>query len=81
MGTADAILDLVSTGTTLKENNLKELKGGRVLDSQGVLVMSRRAVEERGGILPMVKELLERIEAHLFARNKYSVSESERVGE
>jgi ATP phosphoribosyltransferase len=34
MGTADAILDLVSSGTTLRENNLKEINGGAVLSSQ-----------------------------------------------
>ena len=34
MGIADAILDLVSSGTTLKENNLKEIEGGIVLESQ-----------------------------------------------
>ena len=41
MGAADCILDLVSSGTTLRKNNLKEIEGGRVLDSQGVLVASR----------------------------------------
>ena len=34
MGIADAILDLVSSGITLKENNLKEIEGGVVLRSQ-----------------------------------------------
>lgn len=34
MGVADIILDLVSSGTTLRENNLKEIDGGRVLESQ-----------------------------------------------
>lgn len=34
MGIADAILDLVSSGTTLKENDLKEIEGGTVLESQ-----------------------------------------------
>lgn len=34
MGTTDAILDLVSSGTTLRENNLKEIEGGVVLESQ-----------------------------------------------
>ena len=34
MGIADAILDLVSSGITLKENNLKEIEGGVVLESQ-----------------------------------------------
>lgn len=30
MGSADIILDLVSTGVTLRENNLKEIEGGAV---------------------------------------------------
>lgn len=34
MGISDAILDLVSSGTTLRENNLKEIEGGIVLQSQ-----------------------------------------------
>nr|POE58317.1 atp phosphoribosyltransferase 1, chloroplastic [Quercus suber]POF06774.1 atp phosphoribosyltransferase 1, chloroplastic [Quercus suber] len=34
MGVVDAIVDLVSSGTTLKENDLKEIKGGLVLKSQ-----------------------------------------------
>ena len=34
MGIADVILDLVSSGTTLRENNLKEIEGGVVLQSQ-----------------------------------------------
>jgi ATP phosphoribosyltransferase len=34
MGTADAIVDLVSSGTTLRDNNLKEVEGGTVLQSQ-----------------------------------------------
>nr|ACJ85280.1 unknown [Medicago truncatula] len=41
MGIADAILDLVSSGTTLKENNLKEIESGTVLESQAALVASR----------------------------------------
>ena len=40
MGIADAILDLVSSGTTLKENNLKEIEGGVVLESQVTRSMS-----------------------------------------
>lgn len=34
MGIADAIVDLVSSGTTLRENNLKEIEGGVLLESQ-----------------------------------------------
>lgn len=34
MGSADIILDLISTGVTLRENNLKELEGARMLESE-----------------------------------------------
>ena len=36
---------------TLRENNLKEIEGGHILDSQGILVGSRRALQERSGLL------------------------------
>ena len=55
MGAADIILDLVSTGTTLRENNLKEIAGGRVLESQGVLVANRQSLLERSGCLETVR--------------------------
>lgn len=48
MGIADAILDLVSSGTTLKENNLKEIEGGVLLESQvcdeGALIVAQKRV-------------------------------------
>lgn len=41
--------------------------------SQGVLVANRRSLEERAELLPVVHELLERLEAHLTAEGFYSV--------
>jgi len=38
MGMADAIVDLVSSGTTLRENNLKEIEDGVVVQSQVNLI-------------------------------------------
>lgn len=73
MGSADIILDLVSTGVTLRENNLKELEGGLILESQGALVANRRALKERDGLLEVVHELIERFEAHLKAGKFYNV--------
>ncbi|KAL0689827.1 hypothetical protein Bca4012_089505 [Brassica carinata] len=73
MGIADAILDLVSSGTTLKENNLKEIEGGVVLESQAALVASRRALTDRKGALKTVHEILERLEAHLKADGQFTV--------
>lgn len=57
----------VSTGVTLRENNLKELEGGRIMDSQGVLVGNRAALLARPELLAIVHELIERFEAHLTA--------------
>ncbi|CAM6045981.1 unnamed protein product [Sphagnum compactum] len=73
MGTADAILDLVSSGTTLRENNLKEINGGAVLSSQGVFVANKRALLERKEVLDVAHELLERFEAHLTAHGQFTV--------
>lgn len=68
MGTADAILDLVSSGTTLRENNLKEISGGAVLSSQGVFVANKKVLLERKEVLDVAHEMLERFEAHLTAQ-------------
>ncbi|XP_007041316.2 PREDICTED: ATP phosphoribosyltransferase 2, chloroplastic isoform X1 [Theobroma cacao] len=74
MGIADAILDLVSSGTTLRENNLKEIEGGVVLESQAVLVASRKALIQRKGALDTTHEILERFEAHLRAIGQFMVT-------
>lgn len=73
MGIADAILDLVSSGTTLRENNLKEIKGGTVLESQAVFVASKRALQ-RKDVLEAAHEMLERLEAHLRAVGQFTVT-------
>ncbi|XP_015875818.3 ATP phosphoribosyltransferase 2, chloroplastic-like [Ziziphus jujuba] len=74
MGIADAILDLVSSGTTLRENNLKEIEGGVLLESQAVLVASRRSLIQRKGVLDTTHEILERLEAHLRAVGQLTVT-------
>lgn len=74
MGIADAILDLVSSGTTLRENNLKEIEGGTVVESQAVLVASKRALLQRKDVLEAAHEMLERLEAHLRAVGQFTVT-------
>lgn len=52
---------------------MREIDGGRILDSQGVLVANRRALMERPQqLLPVLHELLERLDAHLKAEQFYS---------
>lgn len=74
MGIADAIVDLVSSGTTLRENNLKELEGGIILESQAVLVASKKSLIQRKGVLDTTREILERLEAHLRALGQFTVT-------
>ncbi|GAB2233284.1 hypothetical protein Droror1_Dr00002503 [Drosera rotundifolia] len=73
MGIADAILDLVSSGTTLRENNLKEIEGGVVLESQAVFIASRKSLIQHNGVLDITHEILERLEAHLRAAGQFTV--------
>ncbi|CAI9764542.1 unnamed protein product [Fraxinus pennsylvanica] len=74
MGIADAIVDLVSSGTTLRENNLKEIEGGVIVESQAVLVASRKSMIQRKGVLDITHEMLERLEAHLRAAGQFTVT-------
>lgn len=67
MGTADFIVDLVSSGVTLRENRLREIEGGQLLNSQAMFIGNRVALTERPEALQATKDLLERFEAHLRA--------------
>jgi ATP phosphoribosyltransferase len=64
IGLADAICDLVSSGSTLFTNNLKEVEV--ILDSQAVLVANKNLDEENRRIL---ENLLLRINAVKAAKN------------
>ena len=73
MGTADFIVDLVSSGVTLRENRLKQLVDGKLLESQAVFVGNRAALTQRPDVLAMARDMLERFEAHLRAIGQMSV--------
>jgi ATP phosphoribosyltransferase len=67
IGLADAICDIVSSGSTLFKNNLKEVEV--MLTSEAVLAVSKRISEERRAIL---RRLQFRIQSVLQARqSKY----------
>lgn len=77
MGTADCIIDLVSSGVTLRENMLKEIVGGTLLNSSMQLVGNREHLSEQSNfgdrLRRVTKELLERTEAHLMGMNHYNI--------
>jgi ATP phosphoribosyltransferase len=73
IGYADLIVDLVSTGTTLRDNQLRTLSDGLILESQAVLVANRRTLKTRPEVKAKAKLLLEFVEAHLRAAGALSI--------
>lgn len=71
---ADIIVDLVSTGTTLKANALKQVDDGMLIHSQGVLVASKQALKDRPEVLETARILLEYFAAYLRAKDSYTVT-------
>lgn len=74
LGYADIIVDLTQTGTTLRENHLKVIPDGVILESQACLIGNRTALMQRSGVLRDVRVLLEYIDAALNGRNYYQVT-------
>lgn len=73
IGYADVIADLVSTGTTLRDNHLHPLDDGEILRSQACLIANRAVLRDRPDALALARSLLEYIEAHLRAQECYTV--------
>lgn len=68
--TADLIVDLTETGTTLRENHLKLLEDGIVLRSQACLIGNAHLLRQNQQALHVATMMLELIEAHMQARNR-----------
>jgi ATP phosphoribosyltransferase len=73
IGYADIIVDLVSSGQTLRDNRLRPLDDGIVIRSQAALIANRAALETRPEVLAVARKLLEFVEAHLRAEERLSV--------
>ncbi|MFW6183073.1 MAG: ATP phosphoribosyltransferase [Chloroflexota bacterium] len=73
IGYADVIADLVSTGTTLRDNHLRELEDGAILHSQAILIANKKALQERDDVLAIARQLIEYIEAHQRAQDCHLV--------
>ncbi len=67
IGYADLIVDLVSTGTTLRDNRLMIMEDGLMLTSQACLIANQQSLKARPEVLAIARELLEFTEAHLQA--------------
>lgn len=73
IGYTDLIVDLVSTGTTLRANRLRALEDGQILKAQACLVANRKALKTRPEVLAVAGQLLEFIVAHLRAQGNLSI--------
>ncbi len=65
MGVSDFISDLVSTGSTLKTNRLREV--GSITESQAVVISSKKALEKNG---QAIQDVVDSFQSVIIAENK-----------
>jgi ATP phosphoribosyltransferase len=65
LGYADLIVDITETGVTLRDNHLKALADGAVLESQACLIGNRRTLAASAAKREPLRQLLELCEARL----------------
>jgi ATP phosphoribosyltransferase len=73
IGYTDLIVDLVSSGTTLRDNRLRTLDDGCILKSQACLIANREALNTDSRVLAVAQQLIEFIVAHLRALDNVAV--------
>lgn len=73
VGYADFIADITSTGTTLRENNLRPLTDGTIFNSQAIFIGNRQSLINKPDVLMLTEQMLEFFEAHLHARGQYMI--------
>ena len=73
VGYADLIVDIVSTGTTLRDNHLKILQGGEILKSQACLIANKARLKENAAVKEIAVQLLEVLSAYLRAEEKLAI--------
>jgi ATP phosphoribosyltransferase len=73
IGYTDFIVDLVSSGVTLRDNHLRVLDDGLILESQACLVANRAALQSRPDVLAVARQLIEFIVAHLRAVDNVAI--------
>ena len=74
IGYADVIADITATGRTLRENDLRILIDGTVMESQSVMVGNARTLANDQNKLQNIREILGKIDANLRTRDYQSIS-------
>lgn len=73
IGYADFVVDLTQTGTTLRENHLKTIEGGTIIDSQACLIGNRTALLQSPELREIVRMMTEYIDAALNGREYFQI--------
>jgi ATP phosphoribosyltransferase len=74
IGYADMIADVTTSGTTLRENRLKRISGGTMLDSEACLIGNGKSLSQNERALEAARKILELSEAHQRARKYVSIT-------
>ena len=74
IGYADVIADITATGRTLRENDLRILIDGTVMESQSVMVGNARTLANDQNKLQNIREILGKIDANLRTRDNQRIS-------
>lgn len=74
IGFADVIADLVSSGITLRDNHLRTLDDGLIMESQAALIGNRQALRERPEVREIAHMFLELTEAFQRAQRSFQVT-------
>lgn len=74
LGYADIIVDLTQTGTTLRENHLKPIGDGVIVESQACLIGNKRVLRENPAMLETIRPFIEYIDAAIQGRRYYQVT-------
>jgi len=78
-GYADLIADVTATGTTLRENQLKQLDEGTILSSQSCLIANPVSLRASSDALALARSIVELMEGHLRAEPYYRVTANVRA--
>lgn len=74
LGYADIVIDLTQTGTTLRENHLKPISDGTIIESQATLIGNRKRLLENPENWSNIRQFTEYIDAALQGRQYYQLT-------
>lgn len=74
IGYADFVVDLTQTGTTLRENHLRIIEDGTIVEAQACLIGNRTALQRNPQLRDAVQILLEHIDAAIRGRDYYQIT-------